>query len=242
MYYQLFYSLPVFIDQWVNTASLYHFLHNISPTLAEAIGTKQGTIEAEMMTTIDALYIVILQILVSSAVMKWKAINTIIVGFIIAAIGIGLTFASQNPFFILVALLIFGIGEMSSSPKITEYIGSIAPKDKKALYMGTSFLPVSGGFLLAGIISGSVYQSWSDKYELAQKEILKNHFSIPSINEHFTKNDLFNALAEKMHYNSIELTKYLWDTYNPSKIWILIAGIGIGTAILMLIYNRYVKK
>jgi proton-dependent oligopeptide transporter, POT family len=30
---------------------------------------------------------------------------------------------------------------MAGSPKVTEYIGRIAPKDKIALYMGCAYLP-----------------------------------------------------------------------------------------------------
>ncbi|KAA6304621.1 Di-/tripeptide transporter, partial [termite gut metagenome] len=65
--------------------------------------------------------------------------------------------------FTLAAILIFALGEMAGSPKITEYIGRIAPSDKKALYMGYSLVPVFLGNIFAGFISGSVYQQMSDK-------------------------------------------------------------------------------
>ena len=74
-----------------------------------------------------------------------------------------LTLFSQNVLFTLVAILIFSLGEMAGSPKITEYIGRIAPHDKKALYMGYSFIPVFIGNVFAGIISGVVYQNMADK-------------------------------------------------------------------------------
>ncbi len=44
MFNQLFYTLPNFIDQWVNTEMIYNWLNNISPALASAVGTKEGTI------------------------------------------------------------------------------------------------------------------------------------------------------------------------------------------------------
>ena len=37
MYFQLFYSLPVFIEQWVDTTTLYNAIHDISPNLAQLV-------------------------------------------------------------------------------------------------------------------------------------------------------------------------------------------------------------
>ena len=46
MYNQLFYTLPVFIDQWMDTSVVYNNLHNVWPWLAEQIGTPEKTIAA----------------------------------------------------------------------------------------------------------------------------------------------------------------------------------------------------
>jgi len=46
MYYQLFYSLPVFIDQWVDTNILFEKIYSISPAFAQMIGTAQRTVAA----------------------------------------------------------------------------------------------------------------------------------------------------------------------------------------------------
>ena len=45
---------------------------------------------------------------------------------------------------IAVGVVILAFGEMASSPRIQEYIGRIAPRDKVALYMGVSYLPLAG--------------------------------------------------------------------------------------------------
>ncbi|MDD3636696.1 MAG: MFS transporter, partial [Bacteroidales bacterium] len=163
MYFQLFYTLPVFIDQWIDTRDMYQWLENISPLLADIFGTSQGTVNPEMILNLDALYIVLFQVIISSIVMRLRPINAMIVGIIIASVGIGLTFMFNNAFFLFLSILIFAFGEMTSSPKITEYIGRIAPPDKVGLYMGCSFLPMSGGNFFAGLLSGPVYGSWADK-------------------------------------------------------------------------------
>lgn len=242
MYNQLFYTLPVFIDQWIDTSVLYDKIYQIWPWLAENIGTVHHTIEAEMLTNIDAMYIIIFQIAISALVMKLKPLNAMISGIFVASFGIGLSFATNNPFYLLITIFVFAIGEMSSSPKITEYIGRIAPKEKVALYMGASFLPVAGGNFFAGILSGNVYGSISDKINILRTELSGLNYNFPDFSKDFTKSDLFNKGCEILHKSPIELNNYLWDKYNPSQIWIIFASIGIATAILLFIFDRVFMK
>ncbi len=242
MYNQLFMTLPVFIDQWVNTHLIYNFLIQYWPWLANHLGTAEGTIPAEYVINTDAGCIILFQIIISSIVMRYKPLRAMIAGIIIASIGIGFSLATQNGIFVVVALVIFAIGEMSSSPKITEYIGRIAPTDKTALYMGCSFIPVAIGYVLAGIVSGNVYQGMSDKISLAQREVGLRGINLPSIGEKFTQNDFFAAAASKMNMNADQLTQFLWDKYHPSSIWVVVTAIGIAAALLLILYDRYVLK
>lgn len=238
MYNQLFFTLPVFIEQWVDTTGIYNFLYDISPRLAEIIGTDQGTIAPELISNMDAFYIIVFQILVSSFVMRFKPLNAMMGGIIVCSIGIGLWFITQNGFYLFLSLLIFGLGEMASSPKISEYVGKVAPKDKVALYMGCSFIPIAGGNFFAGILSGDVYERMSDKITLLQREVASRGLEIQEISETFTQNDYIQKAGELMGMNEQVLTNYLWDTYNPSNIWIVFSGIGIGTAIALFLYDR----
>jgi len=163
-------------------------------------------------------------------------------GIIIASVGLGLSLATQNGIYVVLALFIFAVGEMSSSPKITEYIGRIAPTDKTALYMGCSYIPVAIGYILAGVVSGNVYQGISDKITLAQREVALRGIDLPAIGEKFTKNDFFSTAALKMNMNADQLTQFLWDKYNPSSFWMVVVGIGFTAAFLLLLYDRYVLK
>ena len=242
MFNQLFYTLPNFIDQWVDTTFVYNAIASISPGLAAAIGTPQGTIAPEMMITLDAGSIILFQILVSAIVMKLRPINGIITGILVNAIGIGLAFSQHNGIFVVVGIFIFALGEMASSPKFTEYIGKIAPRNKEALYMGTSFLPVAAGNYSTGFLSGDVYQAWSDKIALLKLEVASRNLSIPEISDTFTQNDYVKRAEELMGMNSSELTRFLWDTYNPEKIWILFSAIGIVTIVGLVLYDKFILK
>jgi MFS family permease len=57
--------------------------------------------------------------------------------------------------------------------KYTEYVGRIAPADRKALYMGTSVLPIAIGHFAAGWISGKPFEVIADKYYLLSRHWLK---------------------------------------------------------------------
>jgi hypothetical protein len=242
MYNQLFYTLPVFIDQWVDTSPLYEFLAGLSPRLASAIGTPEKNIAPEMIVNIDALYIVLFQVLISGFVIRFKPLNTMATGFLICAIGIGLWFISLNPFYLFLSILIFAIGEMTSSPKILEYIGKIAPEDKVALYMGCYFIPLAGGNFFAGILSGNVYAAISDKITLLQKEVAARGLEIPSVSGTFTQNDYVNQACDMMGMNHSELTLYLWETYHPYNIWWIFTGIGLLTVVALYVYSLVVFR
>ena len=43
---QLYYTFPNFVEDWVNTATIYNGIHSVFPALANLIGTTSGTISA----------------------------------------------------------------------------------------------------------------------------------------------------------------------------------------------------
>ncbi len=235
MYYQLFFMLPVFIAQWVDTSTLYGFFKEYIPFIAENYG-HNGQLEAEFITNFDAMFIIIFQVAVSALVMKKKPLNTMLAGFIIASVGMALTLITQNVIHIVIAMFIFAVGEMAASPKITEYIGKIAPQNKKALYMGYSFLPVFLGSILAGVISGPVYQVIADKGELLEKYLNTNNISLP---QDLSSNEYFILAAQELNMTTHELTNLLWVEYSPFNIWIVILGVGLFSALCLFLYNKF---
>ncbi|WP_430812152.1 MULTISPECIES: MFS transporter [unclassified Carboxylicivirga] len=239
MYNQLFFTLPVFIMQWVDTSSVYNFFSANMPFFSENYGTATGQMQAEFIVNFDAMYIILFQVIVSSIVMKWRPLRSMMVGFLVCAIGMALTLTTQNVLFTLVAIYIFAIGEMAGSPKITEYIGRIAPPEKKALYMGYSFIPVFLGNVFAGIISGNVYEWMSDKTTFVKQEVAARGLSI---DEGLTQNEYFEQAATAMNMNSNELTNYLWDTYNPASIWTVILIIGLAAVVALFFYDKHLSK
>jgi proton-dependent oligopeptide transporter, POT family len=239
---QLYYSFPVFVEQWVDTSPLYDGIHTFWPWLAEAIGTPQGTITAVTLGSMDAFFIIVFQLMISAFVMRFRPLAAMMGGILVLAGGLSLMFSNQNSWLILLGILIFALGEMASSPKFTEYVGQIAPEDKKALYMGTSFLPIAAGHQLAGWLSGSVYERIADDISLLQREVEKRGIDLPEISDEVTKNDYIAMAADKMSMTVQELTDFLWVNYNPSDIWYLYSGIAVLAVILLWLYDRFILK
>lgn len=239
MYNQLFFTLPVFISQWVDTSVLFNFFHKYIPFISENYSPAPGVMDAEFVTNMDALCIIALQVVVSSIVMRMKPLRSMMSGFLVCSIGMSLTLVSQNVLFTMVAILIFALGEMAGSPKITEYIGRIAPADKKALYMGYSFIPVFLGNVMAGFISGVVYQQMSDKVMIVQKFAAEKGLQIA---DGLSSNAYFDEVARQVGLSPQALTNMLWETYNPSRLWMVILAIGMGAAFLLFVYDRVISR
>lgn len=241
MFNQLFNTLPNFIEDWVNSSLISDWINHHIPFLGNLL-TENGQVKPEWFTNIDSLMIVFLQIFVSSFVLKMRHVSAMIRGFIIAAIGIGLTFFTHNVWFTILGTVIFSIGEMSTNPTFSSFIALISPRGKEALYQGTYFLPVAAGNFFTSFISGNLYEAWSDKISLLQTEMTSRGISMPQITEHFTKNDYYNLASQKLGMSQAQITQMLWDKYTPERIWMVIVGIGVVTIIALYLYDKLVIR
>jgi len=237
---QIYYTFPNFVEDWVNTATIYQGIHSIFPSFANLIGTPSGTISAVTLSSMDSFFIIAFQIGVSAFVMRFKPLNAMMGGIFVLSIGLFLMFGVQSGWIVLFGLLVFGLGEMSSSPKFTEYVGHIAPTDKKALYMGSSFLAVALGHQIAGFLSGAPYEKVADKLFLLKAEVLKRGLSVPEIGDNFTKTDYFNEAARQMNFTQQQLTDFLWNGYHPQSIWIIFSSVALSAVVLLFLYDKFI--
>lgn len=123
-------------------------------------------VNPEHIVNFDAGAIVLLQVIISFLMAKFHRFTTMIVGMMIAAIGIGLSAVAGGTMIgpaggllivVIAGIVTFAIGEMMASPTSQEYVGRIAPRDKVALYMGYYFVAIALGNLFSGVISGQLY-------------------------------------------------------------------------------------
>lgn len=296
MFNQLFYTLPNFIEDWINSNDLSVWINEHIPFLGTLM-TENGQVKPEWFSNLDAFMIIILQVFVSYFVIKMRHLHAIIRGAIIATIGVGLTFYTNNPWFTIFGTMIFAVGEMMSSPTLSSFIAIITPKGKEALYQGTYFLPVAAGNFFTGFISGDLYQKWSDKLSLLQTEMGKRNIAMPQVvskeeyiekaskalnvsitqfetqfqlkHDHidwsvvspkvsqfasakgidisniaipFSKNEYFTLAEQKLSMSHWELTDFLWNNYQPNKLWYVVVAVGLVSIVSLLIYDKMVIK
>jgi len=180
MFNQLFYTLPNFIEDWVNSGNISNWLNENIPFLGRLM-TESGQVKPEWFSNLDAFMIIILQVFISHFVTKIKHLSAMIRGAIIASIGVGLTFYTHNVMFTVIGTMIFAVGEMMSSPTLSSFIALITPKGKEGLYQGTYFLPVAAGNFFTGFIAGDLYQKWSDKLSLLKGHLTQKGFEMPEV-------------------------------------------------------------
>src|SRR5260221_5902034 len=80
----------------------------------------------------------------------------------------------SNQFGLVVpAMVVFSVGEMLSSPKFSEFLGNIAPPDKKAMWIGFSQAPILIGWTLEGKIGPQLYHLFSSKDIFARQMLVQ---------------------------------------------------------------------
>jgi proton-dependent oligopeptide transporter, POT family len=135
---------------------------SVNKFLSIFVNNPQWHFDVEHVTVINAGVIILLQLFVAYIVKKTPALPTMITGMAIGTTGIAILAISPSPWIFLSGIIVFTIGEMTTHPKFISYIGLIAPKDKKALYMGYSFLYGVIGSSIGGFLGSALYVKYVD--------------------------------------------------------------------------------
>jgi dipeptide/tripeptide permease len=155
---------------------LYVQLYNLIPLFLRHIDPNAPV---ELYTLANPLMIVCFQLLITRLVKRWTPVKSILLGVGVTTVGMlfnvlpallysdlslkvslaGLAIPVAG-LFLLVSIASMAVGEMMASPRIYEYIGSIAPKGEEGLYLGYANLPVAIGSILGGPLGGALYQRY----------------------------------------------------------------------------------
>ncbi len=248
MFMQLWDLLPNFIDEWV-------FSRDVAPVFEFMFGwlgdvtLPSGNVKPEMMINIDSFSIILLVLFVSYLSGKFHPMVSLIVGMIISLVGFQMSGASNVGWVVALAIFIFAIGEMTCSPKFSEYVGLIAPRDKKALYMGYSNIPFAVGWTVGNLVSGPLYDSMGSRENFARRYIVEEMGVDAARVAEMGKDKVLETMAA-LQNNVSEPTQAmldnailtLWDMYDPWRVWVVLTGIGTVSTLGMILFYFATKN
>ncbi|MED5371549.1 MAG: MFS transporter [Myxococcota bacterium] len=177
MFSALFDVLPVYIDEWVWTGDILTTLFgeggSDNPVVNFFIVTNQyGTqIQPEGLLNVNALLIMLTAFFFGWASGLVRPTTSMALGALMASLSMFLVGQSTMGWICFGSIAFFSVGEMLSSPKTGEFIGNIAPSDKKAMYLGFSQIPLALGGALEGKVGPELYGMLASK-ELFSRELM----------------------------------------------------------------------
>ncbi|MBS1508773.1 MAG: MFS transporter [Bacteroidetes bacterium] len=107
----------------------------------------------ELLETVDAAGIIILTIPMAALVKKWKPINAMILGFVLASLSWLIIGSVGTVAAVVIGVFLYALGEATQTPRFYEYVSSLAPANQVGTFMGFAFLPVAIGSLTAGYLA-----------------------------------------------------------------------------------------
>ena len=233
---QLFDMLPNFIVDWVDSASLARHLPRFIHSTASSGGPR---IAQEWVINFNPLLIIVLVAPLSWLVnRKMHRLASIGIGMAIASCGMLIIGSSVSIYACLAGIAFFSIGEMLSSPKMSEYLGVIAPREQKALYMGYSNIPFAIGWGYGSYAGGQFYGSSGEKAALALR-YLGEHLHISKLPP---RTEAFEVLCATLSQSHDSATGLLWNTYHPGHVWLPFAAAGFAAAAAVIVYHHYFNK
>jgi POT family proton-dependent oligopeptide transporter len=233
---QLWDMLPNFIVDWVDSSSLARHLPEF---MLSRDGSRGPQLAQEWVINFNPFLIILFVAPLSWYVnQKMRRLTSIFFGFVIASLGVYAAGLSRSIYPCLAGIACFSVGEMMCSPKMNEYLGVIAPADQKALYMGYANLPVALGWGYGSFIGGQIYERAGEKAGLALRymsEVLKVH-ELPH------RSQAFATLTQMLGQTPAQVTRLLWDQYDPSRVWTPFAIAGILAAMALLVFNHLARR
>lgn len=171
-FHQLFDMLPNYVDDWTDTTVL---LRDIGATFGFASYTAAAaagdTISQERLLNVNALMIMTTMFVFAWLSGKLRVLTSTMVGMGVATAAFVLFVFTANVYMILLGVVVFTVGEMLSSPKRQEYMASLAPPGKRALFLGYANMPDGIGWVLGSLVAGSTYELHGDKVNLARAHL-----------------------------------------------------------------------
>lgn len=253
MLYQLWDFMPNFYADWIDS-SRFVAANGWLPS-AWVHETSRGVqLKQENALNLNAILIVCCVVGMSYLVRRLRVLTAMTIGILIATCGTLVYGTSPSVYVMFFGILLFSLGEMLTGPKKTEYFALIAPKGKKALYLGYVNIPVAIGPAIGAKIVGATYGVKGEKATLALRYLAeKTDFARGKGTwdgdvEHLAsfvgveRNEAVATLMKVLGQDGHAVNQLLWDTYRPYQVWYPFAVVGFCSLIGMIVYSQLSKR
>ncbi len=248
MFNALFDVLPAHIEDWVDSrdivASIFgpaggngHWLSKI------IVLSKDGmSLLPESLLNVNAGLIMITCFFFSYLSGKMRDVTSIFLGTLMATGSLFFIGQATAGWFMVFVICLFSIGEMISSPKFSEFIGAIAPSDKKAMYLGFSQIPLAIGWTLEGKIGPWLYGKYASKENISREALGEQGLLSADKIKDIPEGEAFQKLVELTGTDSFELTQQFYQSHDIATVWIIMGVVGVLSAIGIWIYGKWIIK
>jgi len=235
---------PLYFRDWVDTSVMVRHMFGedgtSNPFWIFIFGMTQDgqRIQPEGLINLNAMLIMLVCFVIAGWSALMRATTSMALGTFLAAATL-LLFGGFNYVWIMVlAIVSFSIGEMLSSPKCSEYLGNIAPPQKKAMYLGFSQLPIGIGWMAEGYYGQVLYAELAAKDTIARQSLLDGGMAQSEVNA-VPIGEAFDKLIEVTGQTADVLTAQLYAANNVGAAWYIMAAVGIVCAAGMYAYGRW---
>jgi len=235
---------PLYFRDWVDTSVMVRHMFGengtSNPFWIFIFGMTQDgqRILPEGLINLNAMLIMLVCFVIAGWSALMRATTSMALGTFLAAATL-LLFGGFNYVWIMVlAIVSFSIGEMLSSPKCSEYLGNIAPSQKKAMYLGFSQLPIGIGWMAEGYYGQVLYAELAAKDTISRQSLLDGGMAQSDVNA-VPIGEAFQKLIEVTGQTADALTAQLYAANNVGAAWYIMAAVGIVSAAGMYAYGRW---
>lgn len=252
MLYQLWDLMPNFYTDWVDSAGFVEANEWLPKSwlVSDARGLQ---LKQSIALNINSAMIVAFVVLVSFLVARLRVMSAIAMGVLIATLGTIVYGTSASLSMLVLGVALFSTGEMLTGPKKTEFFSLIAPKGKKALYLGYVNIPVALGQAFGAKLAGWQYGTRGEKAVLSLKYLAeKTDHHRPGVwdgdVEHLAafvgveRPAAFETLVSVLGRNADSATELLWMTYEPYRVWYWFSAIGFSSLLGIVAFSQVSKR
>jgi MFS family permease len=257
MMYQLWDLQPNFIADWIDSGPMAAALGWLPGPIYRALTdeTARGPqIPQQVLLSLNSFFIIIGVVGMAWLTRKMRTLTAMLGGMLLATVGVLVAGLTMNPWMLVLGILFFSLGEMTTGPKKNEYLGLIAPPGKKGLYLGYVNIPVGIGVFAGSWIAGEVYGRFGEKATLALRYLIEKtprgaglrwtgDSAAAAKALGVSRPEAVETLQQLLNIDAHAVTHLLWSTYTPQYyVWIPFACIGVVSAIALAVFGQLAKR